>query len=158
MSDHCPHCGCEIDFAPVSQRSSADHNMFWATVAKACQSWPHSHRFQPTGVSPKDRVNNLYGWLLVEIGYVDTLDIESHEVHAVDVGFRVARRKKDSKIHYWRLTQTETGWQLITPRSTNKLTAGKRQFEDVRSRVYEIIEVTLGVKVEDLKREAKLAA
>jgi hypothetical protein len=131
--------------------------MFWAIITAACSSWPHKHPFQPTGVTEKDRVNNLYGWLLVEAGYVHIGHLESHEAHAVNVGLTVARREvKGKKVHYWRLVPTDTGWELITPKSLDKQTAGKRQFEDVRGAVYSIIETVLGTPIETLKREARM--
>lgn len=149
----CPHCK-----QPWLHRSDADHGMFWATINSACKNWPSEHPFQPSGVNDKDRADNLYGWLLVEVGYADVGDIESHEIYAIDVGLRAARRTvKGKKLHYWRMRETPTGWQLITPKSLDYKTAGKRQFEDVRSAVYEIIESVLGVPVETLKHEARAA-
>ena len=150
----CPHCK-----QPWLHRSDADHGMFWAIVTKACKNWPETHPFKPNGLTDEDRVNNLYGWLLVEVGYVDVGDIESHEAHNVNAGLHTARRVvKGKKLHYWRLIETPTGWQLIVPKSLDYKTAGKRQFEDVRSKVYEIIETVLGTPIETLKREAKMAA
>jgi hypothetical protein len=47
--------------------------------------------------------------------------------------------------------------RVLIPKSLDYKTAGKRQFEDVRSAVYSIIETVLGVDVETLKREARAA-
>jgi hypothetical protein len=163
----CRECGCINEVAEKTaprqlepQRSYADHNMFWAIVTAACKNWPESHPFQPHGVNEKARIENLYGWLLVEVGYVDVGDVQSHEVHSIHVGLTAARRtqKRGRPLHYWRLAPTESGWQLITPRSLSKDAAGKRLFEDVRSQVYEVIEVTLGRPIESLKSGARQEA
>lgn len=151
-------CG-DCPYKPQHQRSDADHGMFWAIIDAACKNWPEDHPFRPTGVNQEDRKNNLYGWLLVEVGYVDVGDVESHEVYSLDKGLHAARRHvKGKKLHYWRLVETASGWQLITPRSLDKENAGKRRFEEVRSKVYELIEVVLGQPIETLKRGSRMAA
>jgi hypothetical protein len=132
--------------------------MFRAVIDVACRNWPHDHPFQPNGVDDQDRTNNLYGYLLVEAGYVDTVDVESHDVADLEPSLNLQRRYvKRKPLHYWRLAPTPSGWQLITPRSLDYESAGKRTFEAVRSKVYEIIEVTLGRPIETLKTQRAAA-
>lgn len=148
----CAECGCEVMFA--SHRSGADHRMFHAIVSLAYLNWPkRDDVYQPLGR------DNLYGWLLVEADYCEPpVEIESRNMEFVSaICARLLSALKD-KVHYWRIVETPKGVQVILPKSLSYKTAGKRQFEDTRSAVYEIIETTLGVKIEDLKREAKLAA
>lgn len=152
--DLCLYCG-----GPARHRSDPDHGMFWAIIHAACKSWQEDHPFQPTGLDERERAKNLYGWLLVEVGYVDVGSIESHEVHSVNAGLSAARRVvKGKKLHYWRLIETPTGWQLITPKSLDYKSAGKRKYEEVRSEVYATIESVLGVPIEQLKRETQREA
>ena len=61
------------------------------------------------------------------------------------------------KIHCIRFVEMAKGIRVLIPKSLDYKTAGKRQFEDVRSAVYTIIESVLGVDIDTLKREARAA-
>ena len=146
----CRECG-----GPKRQRSDIDHGMFWAVIEKAFQSWPEQHPF-----CPMDK-NELYGWLLIEADYCVSGEIKDRDINAIRKSARVFMDlcgESDHPIYYMSLKPTKNGVHVTIPKSLSYKTAGKRRFEDTRSKVYEIIEVTLGVKIEDLKREAKLAA
>jgi len=145
---NCPTCG-----QASRHRSDADHRMFWAVMKLAYDNWPE-HEFEPLGIS------HLYGWLLIEAGYIHEppIEIESRNKDFVrDIVMALFPAIK-SKIHCIRFVPTAKGVRVLVPKSLDYKTAGKRQFEDVRSKVYEIIESVLGVPVETLKREARLAA
>ena len=128
--------------------------MFWAVIKLAYDNWPNNHEFEPLGR------DHLYGWLLIEAGYIHEppIEIESRNKDFVrDIIMAVFPAIK-SKIHCIRFIPTAKGVRVLVPKSLDYKTAGKRQFEDVRSKVYQIIEDVLGVPVETLKREARREA
>lgn len=146
----CPTC-----HQPWQHRSDADHGMFWAIIERAFQSWPEQHPFCPT-----DK-NELYGWLLIEADYCVSGEVQDRDINAIRKSARVfmdLAGESNHPIYYMRLNPTKKGVKVTIPKSLSYKTAGKRQFEDVRAKVYEIIEIILGVKVEDLKREAQREA
>ena len=146
----CRECG-----APKRQRSDIDHGMFWAVVERAFRNWPEAHEF-----CPMDKYE-LYGWLLIRVDYCVSGEIHDRDINAIRKSARVFMElcgESDHPIYYMDLKPTTNGVRVKIPKSLSYKSAGKRRFEDVRSKVYEIIELTLGVKIEELKREAKLAA
>ncbi len=137
----CPNCG-----GPMKHRSEDDHEMFWAILHRAYENWPENHGFKP------DNKSHLYGWLLIEAGHKDCVEVETTDKSvAISVAramFSVTKRE----IHCMRVFGTPTGVRICVPKSLSYKSAGKKQYEGVRSVVYEIIETALGVKVETLKR------
>jgi hypothetical protein len=126
--------------------------MLHAIVTLAYQNWPEDHEFQPMGR------DHLYGWLLIEAGHHELpVEIESRNPVIVRNILAAVFPIMKSKIHCIRFQPTAKGVRVLIPKSLDYKTAGKRQFEDVRGRIYEILETVLGVSVETLKREAKAA-
>lgn len=143
----CPHCK-----QPWQHRSDADHRMFWSILELAYQNWPE-HEFQPLGKM------HLYGWLLIESGWHEPpIEIESRNKDFIrDIVMSLFPALK-SKIHCIRFSPTAKGVRVLIPKSLDYKTAGKRQFQDVRAKVYEVIESVLQVPVETLKRESRQEA
>jgi hypothetical protein len=127
--------------------------MLHAIVSLAYQNWPEDFdEFQPVGR------DHLYGWLLVRAGYIeDPIDIKSRsKAFALSiVGEMIPLLKR--RLHYIDISETAQGLRVIVPKSLDYKTAGKKKFEETRSKMYEILEAVLGVPVETLKREAKAA-
>lgn len=149
MSDlHCGDCGSTNVVGSHQNRSDRDHNMFHAVIGRAYESWPESARFQP---SSKD---HLYGWLLIEAGHSESAEVESGDrdeiIRAGKAFFTLVGRK----VHCVRMFGIPNGVRIAIPKSLAKKAEEKRPFEDIRSKVYEIIEITLGMPIETLKKEA----
>jgi hypothetical protein len=147
----CPTC----PWQPRQHRSEIDHNMFFAVVKRAFESWPDDHHFCPADEK------ELYGWLLIEAGYCVSGEVNDKDTNAIRKSARVfmdLAGESNHPIYYMSLKATKRGVRVTIPRSLSYKTAGKRQFEDTRSKVYEVIESVLGVPVETLKREAREAA
>lgn len=147
-------CG-DCPYKPQQHRSDADHGMFWALVERAFQNWPEQHQFCPT-----DK-NELYGWLLIEANYCVSGEVQDRDINAIRKSARVfmdLAGESDHPIYYMRLNPTTKGVKVTIPKSLSYKTAGKRQFQDVRAKVYEVIESVLQVPVETLKSEAKREA
>lgn len=146
---------CKLCGAPTRQRSDIDHRMFWAIVHRAFENWPEQHAFCATDA------NELYGWLLVEAEHSVSGEIQDRDINAIRKSARTfldLAGESEHPIYYMRLTPTKKGVKVTIPKSLSYKTAGKRQFQDVRSRVYEIIESVLQTDVQTLKREARREA
>lgn len=140
----CSQCG-----SPLRHRSDSDHSMFWAIIDRAYQNWPHDHEFEPLGRM------HLYGWLLIEAGHhKPPIEIESRNKEFVASIVRAMFPAIKDKVHCIRFFPTAKGVRVLLPESLSYKAAGKHKYEDVRAKVYEIIEATLGVTVETLKKEA----
>jgi hypothetical protein len=146
----CSECG-----GPKQHRSDIDHGMFWAIITRAFKNWPEQHEF-----CPMDKYE-LYGWLLIEAEHCVSGLVEDKDTNAIRKSARTfldLAGESEHPIYYMRLVVARNGVKVTIPKSLSYKTAGKRKFEDVRSKIYEIIEVTLNVKIEDLKREARREA
>jgi hypothetical protein len=129
--------------------------MFWAIIERAFESWPERHHF-----CPSDKYE-LYGWLLVEVGYCVSGEVQDKDINAIRKSARVfmdLAGESDHDIYYMRLKATTRGVRVTIPKSLSYKSAGKKQFEETRSKVYEAVEATLGVPIEMLKHEARTAA
>ena len=152
---HCPDCGSVFPDETEPHRSDADHRMFWSIVHRAFENWPEQHQFCPMDA------NELYGWLLVEAGHCVSGEVEDKDINAIRKSARTfldLAGESEHPIYYMRLVATKKGVKVTIPKSLRYKVVKKRQFEDTRSKVYEIIETVLGVAVETLKREARMAA
>ncbi len=147
---HCADCGSTR--LAGRHRSDSDHGMFWAVVERAYENWPESAGFQP---SSKD---HLYGWLLIEARHLESAEVESDDTDTVLAAGKAFFKLAGRKIHCVRMYRMEHGVRIVIPKSLSYRAADKRTFEDVRSKVYEIIEATLGVPIETLKKEAEREA
>lgn len=150
----CDKCG-----GPARHRSDEAHGLLFAAITAAFSQWPHKHRFQPE--SPE----HLRAWLLVEAGHVDFVDVdlttydvptELAEKLAVST-VKAARSLLSDKIKP-RVYRTLDGIRLVAPRSIDYKTLGKREFQDVAQRVYEVIELELKVDPVKLVKETERAA
>lgn len=138
----CPQCG-----GVFKQRSTKDHKMYWAILRSALKQWPAEHRAKPFSVE------NLHGWLLIEVGHKECVDSETMDV---DKEMETARRYNGlvgRRIHCMRAFPIPGGLRICVPGPFAYDKSGKREYETVRRAVYEVIENVLGVSVEQLKRE-----
>lgn len=144
----CPTCG-----APVRQRSDASHKHFFAVIAEAFRQWPTTAEFQP------EDAEHLRSYLLVKARHFDKLDVRCKNSDAIglktqlDAVIRAFCDGKPPLIHAY-----PWGLRIFKPRSISYATADRKVFQAVSEAVFEIIEATLGVKVEDMKREARQEA
>ncbi len=140
-SGTCPNCG-----GPMKHRSQADHGMFWAVMQRAFDNWPEDHAFRP------DSKEHLYGWILIEVGYRECTEVETNDkaiaIAVAKAIFSVTKRE----IHCMRVYGTATGVRVCVPQSGDYEHAGKKKYEAMRAAVYEVIEATLGCKIDELKR------
>lgn len=144
----CPTCG-----APKRHRSQAAHNHLFAIIASAWKLWPTDHPFQP------EDPEHLRAYLLVKARHFDKLDVKCKSADAIglktqlDAVIRAFCDGKPPLIHAY-----PWGLRVFKPRSISYAAADRKVFNAVSETVFEILEVTLGVKIEDLKREVRQEA
>ena len=145
----CTHCG-----SPERHRSDADHKMFHAVIQRVFENWPEhmAEKFKPTDAM------HLYGWLLIEVEYMETAEVENKDHDAVVATVKAIYEITKRKIHCLRIFPTEKGYRIAIPKSLSYAEAGKKKYEEVRAKVYELVEVILGVPIATLKREAQKEA
>lgn len=124
--------------------------MFRSIVRRAFDNWPETHPFRP------ENEDHLYGWLLIEVGYSECQEVETDDIDLAKAVVKAIFAISQREIHCMRIYGTPTGVRVCVPQSAAYQNAGKRKFEQMRAAVYEVIETTLGVKIEELKR-AKIA-
>lgn len=144
MQQVCEKCG-----APDRQRGPADHRMLHAIVSLAYANWPETHSFEPMGR------DHLYGWLLIQAGHGQAIDIQSRKPEIITATIAAIFPAIKRRIHCIDVQPTAKGVRILISDSLSYKEAGKKKFEDVRSRVYDVIESVLGVPIETLKREAQ---
>ncbi len=131
----------------MRHRSAADHRGFWHTMQRALDNWPEQHPFRP------NTKEHLVGWLLIEVGASeckDVDDISADDERAVKLVARAIFELSEREIHCMRIFPTETGIRICVPQSLKYQLAGKRKYEEARAKVYEYVETTLGVKIDQL--------
>lgn len=143
----CPTCG-----APAKHRSDPEHKLLFAVIRRAAESWPRKLE----GGTLDAQADYLRGWLEVEAGWSESVDIDGPEHVTVPV-VRAARSMMTGTTGYIRMVQTETGVRVIRPRSINYRQVGKKEFGALAERIYQIIEVELGIKIADLKKQKEAA-
>ena len=145
---HCPTCS-----SPLRQRSDASHRLFFAVIAEAFKQWPETAEFQP------EDAEHLRAYLLVKAKHYDSLDVRCKNSDAIGLRMQldaVIRQFCDGKpplMHAY-----PWGVRTFKPRSLAYAKCDRKTFNAVSERVYELIEAAIGVKVDDLRREAQREA
>lgn len=143
----CEHCGVISD---GKGHSDPARRMFFAVVDKAWDCWPESEKFQPADSY------HLRAFLLVKVGHFDKLDLrcENPDATSLEDQLRVVLKTisdgKPTLMHTY-----EWGIRIFWPRSVAKRAIEPKLFNEIATRVYELLEVKLGVPIDQLKREAE---
>lgn len=143
----CPNCK-----QPWQHRSDADHRMLHAIISLAYANWPEDHSFEPMGR------DHLYGWLLIQAEHCTAIDIESRRPATIEATIAAIFPAIKRRVHCIEVKPTTKGVRILISDSLSYKEAGKKKFEDVRARVYEVIEAVLCTNIETLKREARQEA
>ena len=130
---------------PYCSRSQDEHNFHFAAINAAFHHWPEWHPFQPLSVE------HLRGWLYVEAGYVNAIDIDDIDAMTIK-GIRAARAVLAPGT-YLRQMQTPTGLRLLAPRSISRREADRKSSREVQDQVSAIIADVIGLTAEQLVKE-----
>lgn len=121
--------------------------MYWAMMRRAFDNWPKDHRFQP------DTVEHLHGWCLIQTKHCRSAEVETKDIEVAKSTARAIYGMANREIHCMRIFDAgEAGIRISIPDAFNSEDAGKAKYEQMRRDVYALIESTLGVRIEDIKR------
>lgn len=146
---HCLTCGTPLR----RHRSDIAHRHFFAIITEAWKLWPTSHPFQP------EDAEHLRAYLLVKARHFDKMDVKCKSTDALGLKTQlefVIREFCDGKpplIHAY-----PWGVRVFKPRSISYAAADRKVFQAVSETVFEIIETAIGVKIDELRREAQKEA
>lgn len=147
----CPHA--------KKKRSGPQHRFLFAIIAAAYENWPPQHDFKP------ENSEHLRGWLLVQVGHCDQIEINL--VDFIDTtGDRViadkaalaalrAIKARLPKQTYHRLLRTNSGFVMLTPKSIAEENCPADEFQTVSDKVLSEISFIIGVPVELLRKEGE---
>lgn len=145
--------------ARMKHRSDEAHGLLFAAIKAAFKNWPEKHRFHPE--SPE----HLRAWLLCEVGHVEFVDVNyvTYDVHpelAKDLVIntvKTARSLLSDKLGL-RMYQTLEGIRVVAPRSIDYRTVGKREFNEIAAKIYDVIQAEIGVDAPALVKQDSKAA
>ena len=140
----CPECGSLLDEPPSDEghkRNLYHHRLFFKEATLACKSWPADHpEFDPEG-----SVEQLRGWLLVEAGHCDILDLKLTLADVADVAklakFMNAGLAAASRHGRYAKIVERAGffiWQVA--RSISWDAIGEQEFRAIHERVHDVYE------------------
>ena len=143
----CEKCGQKIPHP----RNQARHNLFFAVLVPAFKHWPESHEFQP------EDTEHLRGWLLAKAGHctfkeIDIGDAVPEAMLPIMTAFvNSTHRIAGAKSRF--LKATKKGLRAYEPKSIAYDKCDEDTFKKILDLSIEIIETTIGVKIEKLKAE-----
>lgn len=141
----CPMCGNADPF----DRSDEHHKLFFAIVKVAFDNWPETHPFVPRDAE------HLRAWLLIEAKhykereFVRPAGVTNDAFRDFLRGWREFMDAKDVRIF-----PIPNGVRMRVAKSIKKTgpdRVGKKEFQEVSSRVFTIIEATIGLDIEQWK-------
>ena|SRR3990167_118025 len=145
----CPTCRQ----AMPHPRNKARLDLLFAILVPALHQWPEGAEFQPLSTE------HLRSWLLCEAGHCDVDEVSfagsSKAQIIAAVTALMNRRRRKGFVHY---RATKDGIKALEAKSIAFANCSETTFKRVLERAIEIIEVTIGVEIEQLKREHEAAA
>lgn len=145
---HCPHCGCEVE---AKKRSAPDHRRLFAIINNAFKQWPEAHEFQP------DDAEHLRAWLICKAGWRESTPIAMPDTmtDAMQVLFRLSIESAIRAAHGRAfVVPYRRGVAVHTPKSMAFAEMPQQEFAKLRDAITDILEATLGCKVDELTRDA----
>lgn len=147
----CPECGCIL----TKPRSGADHRRLFGLLRQAFIHWPESAPFVPVSE------DQLRAYLLVCVGHFDVTSIPApegiHENETLQKLFRLSVEAAAMALQrtyaYVDIRISAGGAEILCPRSIDYRTVSQREFGPIRDAVESLVELTLGVPIEQLLRE-----
>jgi hypothetical protein len=144
----CPACGWDCGSSRSSKRSLQDHKRLFAIIGRAYQNWPEDHEFQPQSV------DNLRYWLTCKAG-PEFRNVRVHFLPDRERSLIVETVKDLLKTEIDKFpVEYKDGLAVITPKSISFETMPQAEFSKLRDAITDLIEATLGCKVEELTKEA----
>lgn len=157
----CSCCGFEVTAKP---RSGPDHRRFFAAIRAAANHWPEWHTFQPEGATIEEKANHLRKFLLVKAGHRERQELplefagdQPGLTRLIGVAIKAAMDRGGGYVEV--ATAPDGGAVAIySAKSVDYRTLSQTEFGPVRSAVEELIELAVGVSVDDLLKAQDQAA
>lgn len=142
-------------------RSGPANRMFFAVLRMAAQHWPHGVEPNPDGDTEL-----LRAWLLCRAGHCDRIDFpfpddeRSRQMVLASVTDLVNRLRASGQYPFIRMGEIEKqpAVRVFISRSMDYEHLDEAGFAPIRQHIYDDIEATVGVRVDDLVRETEAAA
>lgn len=147
LAHRCPRCGYDHG----GERSGKSHRFFFAAVAAAFDSWPHSHPFQPVDAE------HLRAWLFAKVEFCGTMQGAPRSVREMR---KIALQMRTDGTRFFFDTTAGHDILLKVPRTSVMAASGgptKSEFLALVDRVIGAIEEETGITRESLRREAAIA-
>lgn len=155
--------------AKISLRRSAPaHRMFFAVIAAAAQHWPHGVEPEPEGDAEL-----LRAWLLIRAGHCDKIDFHwpddevQQQMTTASIANLIGRLRNGGQYPFIRQGEATIEIdgkpqrcpvvRIFISRSMDYETLDEAAFGRIRKHSYDDIEAIVGVRVDDLAREAETA-
>lgn len=135
-------------------RSPEHHRLFFAVIARAFESWPEAHEFEPGDAE------HLRAWLLCKAGYrvsqtfsLGEVPEKQRELVVTTIAAIVTQAMRGNGYAF--VSPHKDGIAVHKPRSIAFEKLGQREFNALSEQVFGIVSQVLGVEVETLKKEAE---
>ncbi len=140
----CPECHQKIPHP----RNADRHKLLFAILKPAFSMWPETADFQPTDTE------DLRAYLLIKVGWKTVEEVKiaggsKKQILAGMTAFMNRKREKPVKV----FEQTDDGVKGYAPKSIAWHRCKESEFKTILEAVIAEIENTIGVPIEQLKRE-----
>lgn len=139
----CPHCS--------KKRSAPDHRRLMAIIGNAFKQWPEAHPFQP------DDEEELRAYLICKAGFSMKTPIALPDPltppHIAAFQASIAAGIKAANGFAF-VIPDRSGVRVVAPKSMKFAKMSQRDFAQLRDNITDILEATLGCKVDELTKEA----
>jgi hypothetical protein len=150
MKDFIPGAVVKLDIK--QGRKLRPHNFMMAIIDRAFENWPHNHRFTPA--NPE----HLRAWLLVHARHFtvfgETVRRLTNPLAMVDF-MQGAMARTMAAGGYSFTVEQHGSIAVYIPKSIAFAKMDEGEIRPIREAVFEIIEIETGLKIEDLRREAR---
>jgi hypothetical protein len=156
----CPECGCLVDMEPEDDsghpRNLAHHRKFFKEASLVMRNWPSDHpEFDPMG-----SLDAMRGWLLIQAGHCDTLDVKLSVEMATDAAnltmFMARIMQAATKLGRHAIIVERVGFFCgLIARSIAWDACGEREFMAIHERVRDVYERE-GFDIEALLKQARI--
>ena len=136
----CPTC-------PHKDRSPEEHRTLFGAIGKAFDNWPERHVFHPTSA------DHLRHWLLIEADWYETIEVPADMLDSIKPVLLFALGGPHA-----RFGRCGNAVVIFKAKSIAKDKCGKRDFQDISSKIDAILRINTGFGIEEYVAEAKRSA
>ena len=132
-------------------RSDEEHNTLFGVIGMAFENWPEHYEYQP------NTTEKLRGWLAIQAHHSTVLALPQVRGMDRESAALIADMFTDGK-EYFEVRAVGKGVEVIRPRTMKKAALHIREFRQMATLIYEIIETITGISPEVYKANKDRAA